>query len=125
MKYIYNEQKLRERRKGLRRNQTDAEKLLWNKLRGRQISGLKFYRQFSVGAYILDFFCPQIKLAVELDGGQHAEEENKEYDAIRTDYLKGIGIEVLRFWNNEVMKNIEGVLQVIEERLNSFQPPLA
>jgi|SRR3990172_3705512 len=125
MKYIYNEQKLRERRKGLRRNQTDAEKLLWNKLRGREISGLKFYRQFSVGAYILDFFCPQIKLAVELDGGQHAEEENKEYDAIRTDYLKGIGIEVLRFWNNEVMKNIEGVLQVIEERLNSFQPPLA
>lgn len=125
MKYIYNEQKLRERRKGLRRNQTDAEKLLWNKLRGRQISGLKFYRQFSVGAYILDFFCPQIKLAVELDGGQHAEEENKEHDAIRTDYLKGIGIEVLRFWNNEAMKNIEGVLQVIEERLNSSQPPLA
>ncbi len=113
MKYIYNEQKLRERRKGLRRNQTDAEKLLWNKLRGRQVSGLKFYRQFSVGAYILDFFCPQIKLAVELDGGQHAEEENKEYDAIRTDYLKGTGIEVLRFWNNEVIKNIEGVLQVI------------
>ena len=124
MKYIYNEQKLRERRKGLRRSQTEAEKLLWNKLRGRQIHGLKFYRQFSVGGYILDFFCPQIKLAVELDGGQHAEEENKEYDAIRTDYFKGIGIEVLRFWNNEVMKNIEGVLQVIEERLNSSQPPL-
>ena len=124
MKYLYNEQKFRERRKGLRRSKTDAEKLLWNKLRGRQISGLKFYRQFSVGAYILDFFCPQIKLAVELDGGQHAEEENMEYDAIRTDYLKGIGIEVLRFWNNEVMKNIEGVLQVIEERTNSSQPPL-
>lgn len=124
MKYIYNEQKLRERRKGLRRSQTEAEKLLWNKLRGRQIRGLKFFRQFSVGPYILDFFCPQIKLAVELDGGQHAEEENKEYDAIRTDYLKGIGIEVLRFWNNEVMKNIEGVLHVIEERLNSSPPPL-
>lgn len=124
MKYIYNEQKLRERRKGFRRSQTEAEKLLWNKLRGRQIHGLTFYRQFSVGGYILDFFCPQSKLAVELDGGQHAEDENKEYDAVRTDYLKGIGIEVLRFWNNEAMKNIEGVLQVIEERANSSQPPL-
>lgn len=124
MKYIYNEQKLRERRKGLWRSQTEAEKLLWNKLRGRQVRGLKFYRQFSVGGYILDFFCPQIKLSVELDGGQHAEKENKEYDVVRTDYLNGIGIEVLRFWNNEVIKNIEGVLQVIEERLNSSQPPL-
>ncbi len=117
MKYIYNEQQLKERRKGLRRGQTEAEKLLWGRLRSKQICGLKFHRQFSVGPYILDFFCPQIKLAIELDGGQHAEEGNKEYDAIRTDYLKGIGIEVLRFWNNEVIKNINGVLSKIVERV--------
>ena len=98
--------------------------MLWSKLRARQVHDLKFYRQFSVGPYILDFFCPEIKLAVELDGGQHAEDENKEYDEMRTDYLKGTGIVVLRFWNNEAIQNIEGVLQVIEERHNSSQPPL-
>ncbi|MEK6726880.1 MAG: endonuclease domain-containing protein [Deltaproteobacteria bacterium] len=124
MKYIYNEQTLRERRKGLRRSQTDAEKLLWGRLRYKQVYGLKFYRQFSVGPYILDFFCPQIKLAVELDGGQHAEEENKEYDAVRTSYLKEMGIEVLRFWNNEVIQNVEGALSEISRKSNSSQPPL-
>jgi very-short-patch-repair endonuclease len=78
---------------------------------------VKFFRQYSVGVYIVDFYSPLLKLAIEIDGGQHAEKENKKYDEMRSAYLKGQGIEVMRFWNNEVMQNIEEVLYKIAERL--------
>ena len=84
-------------------------------MRCRQLHGLKFFRQYSVGPYILDFFCPEIKLAVELDGGQHNEPESREYDAARSEYLRDHGIDVLRFWNNEVLLDVQGVLARIEE----------
>ena len=123
MTLIYNKTIFKERRRDLRRNQTEAEKVLWKQLRNKNLLGLKFFRQYSVGAYIVDFYCPEYKLAIELDGGQHAEEENKEYDKIRTDYLKSIGVEVVRFWNNEVLQNIEGVLEKIKMKLTP--PPSA
>jgi very-short-patch-repair endonuclease len=120
---IYNKTTFKERRRDLRRNQTEAEKVLWKRLRNKSCLGLKFFRQYSVGSYIIDLYCPEFKLAVELDGGQHAEEENKGYDKIRTDYLKSIGVEVMRFWNNEVLQNTEGVLEEITKKLTP--PPSA
>ena len=123
MPRIYNKTLFKERRRELRHNQTDAEKALWKYLRNKGFRGLKFFRQYSVGAYIIDFYCPEHKLAIELDGGQHAEEVNKEYDRARTIYLESLGIEVIRLWNNDVLKNIEGVLEEIIRRLTP--PPLA
>jgi very-short-patch-repair endonuclease len=117
MKLIRNNPKLKQRRRELRRNQTDAEKVLWHHLRNRQLNGMKFLRQYSVGPYILDFYCSGLKFAIELDGGQHAEEDKREYDDFRSEYLKTHGIETVRFWNNEVMVNTEGVLERIAERL--------
>ena len=110
-----NDHLLKDRRKDLRNRSTDAERLLWHKLRGRQVCDLKFFRQFSTGSYILDFYCPKLKLAIELDGSQHATEKGMAYDQERTIYLEGKGIKVIRFWNNEVLTNIEGVVAKIGE----------
>jgi very-short-patch-repair endonuclease len=87
MDFKYNNQKLKPLRQALRRNQTDAERKLWNAIRRRQLLGLKFIRQYSVGNYILDFYCSEKRFAIELDGGQHADEENKKADDERTAYL--------------------------------------
>ena len=97
----------------LRRQQTDAERKLWNAIRNKQLSGLRFCRQFGVGNYTLDFYCPEKKLAIELDGGQHADEQNRSSDVGRTIYLNEQGIKVIRFWNNDVLNNIEGVSESI------------
>ncbi len=119
---IRNRASLKDRRKELRKNQTDCEKILWQKLRNRQMNGLKFFRQYSFGTYILDFYCPEISLAVELDGGQHAKEENQEYDSQRNLYLEANGVKTLRFWNNEVLLNLDGVLENIFKA--SQRPPI-
>mgnify|MGYP000695755932 CR=1 FL=1 len=95
------------RSRELRRNQTDAEKLLWQRLRNRQLLGFKFRRQVPVGPYITDFLCIEAKLIVELDGGQHAEQLAR--DAKRTAYLEGSGYRVIRFWNNDVISNMSGI----------------
>jgi len=124
MKFLFNASAFKDRRKELRRNSTDAERLLWSRLRGRQLLGLKFFRQFSVGSYILDFCCPEKCLAIELDGGQHAEPEQKEYDDERTAFLAAHKTTVLRFWNNDVMKNIGGVLErIMETVIPPITPP--
>ncbi len=86
------------------------------------MNGLKFFRQYSFGTYILDFYCPEISLAVELDGGQHAKEENQEYDSQRNLYLEANGVKTLRFWNNEVLLNLDGVLENIFKA--SQRPPI-
>ena len=115
-KYLFNNNRFLERRKELRKNQTDAEKLLWSKLRNNQL-GVKFFRQYSIGPYILDFYAPKVKLAIELDGSQHLESEVKLYDKEREGYLSQFHIQVIRFWNNDVFKNMEGVLAKITERI--------
>lgn len=117
MDFVYNNPSLKKRRQELRRNQTEAEKALWRKLRNKQFYGFKFFRQYSIGMYILGFYCPTLKIAIELDGGQHAEKESHEYDELRSNYLKMQGIAVIRFWNNEVIQNMEGVLLKISERV--------
>jgi len=105
----------------LRREMTDAEKLLWRHLRMEQIGGYKFRRQHPVGNYILDFVCLEAALVLEVDGGQHADSADK--DMIRTQWLETKGLHVIRFWNNEVLNNIEGVTFVIWDYLSTLQPP--
>ena len=102
----------------LRTNQTEAEKRLWTHLRAHRFDSYGFRRQYPIDEkYIADFVCLEKKLIIELDGGQHAEQ--KEYDQIRTEFLEENGFHVLRFWNNEVMENLEGVLTLISEYLKN------
>jgi very-short-patch-repair endonuclease len=110
MKRFYNDQDSKTRRRLLRRNQTDAEQKLWQVLRNRQMDGLKFFRQYSVDNYILDLYCPAIKLAVEVDGGQHLDSDD---DIKRTNDLCQESITVLRFWNTDVLINPDGVYEKI------------
>ena len=97
----------------LRKNMTDAELRLWSRIRGKQLKGLQFYRQKTIGNYIVDFYCPKAKLVIELDGGQHYTEEGKEKDQIRDGYLAGEGLKVLRFSDREALTQIEDVLRKI------------
>ncbi len=105
------------RRRELRRRSTDAERLLWRLLRGRQLLGAKFRRQDLVGSYILDFYCVEQRLAVELDGGQHFTAEGQAHDERRSRYLVTRGLRVLRFSNRELFEEIEGVVEKIKEAL--------
>lgn len=105
--------------RSLRRSQTEAEKLLWSKLRSRQLNGYKFRRQQPIGQYILDFYCEEKKLAIELDGGQHNTPNEQKSDQIRTEILKNEGYTILRFWNNDVLSKLEDVLEVISKKLIS------
>ncbi len=100
--------------RNLRHNQTTAEELLWARLRNRQLGGHKFRRQVPLGRFIVDLACYDSRLVVEVDGGQHAESEAE--DAARTAWLESRGFRVLRFWNNEVQENLEGILcRILEE----------
>ena len=101
----------------LRAGQTDAEKLLWKLLRSRQLCEWKFRRQHPVPPYILDFYCHDARLAIELDGGQHNEDTQRAKDAARTRFLARHGIRVLRFWNHEVLQRTEAVLEAIYQAL--------
>ncbi len=102
--------------RSLRRSQTDAEAKLWGHLRGRRLDGLKFRRQVPIVGYITDFACVDAKLIIELDGSQHAERE--EADAIRTAALRLVGYEVIRFWNADVLKNVDAVLSTILDHVH-------
>ena len=95
----------------MREDSTEAEVILWGLLRGRQLLGYKFRRQFSVGMYFVDFVCLDRKLIVELDGGQH--QEQADYDNSRTQWLEYQGFRVIRFWNNDVLENTDGVKDAI------------
>jgi very-short-patch-repair endonuclease len=109
--------------RGLRRKQTEAEKMLWAKLRNKQLDGIKFRRQQLVGDYVVDFVSFDEKLIIEIDGGQHNETFKIEKDKRRTRWLKGEGFHVLRFWNNDVLLNVEGVLENIKEVLDMKSHP--
>ena len=90
---------------------TEAERLLWEKIRGKQLKGYQFYRQKTIGNYIVDFYCPKAKLVIELDGGQHYTSEGRTKDWARDGYMKDIGLRVLRFSDKEVFENVQGVLE--------------
>ena len=109
------EQYLKQRSRDLRNNLTDAEKKLWQKLRNKQINDHKFRRQFVLGNYIVDFICLDKRLIIEVDGGQHM--DNVNYDLQRDEWLKNQNFKVLRFWNNQVLNEIDSVLEVIVKNL--------
>ena len=105
----------RDQRKELRKHSTPAEARLWLALKGKQLGGIRWRRQFSIGPYILDFYSPAAKLAVELDGAKHYTESGVEGDFLRMKYLYSRGVRVLRFENIEIWQNLEGVLDVIQK----------
>jgi very-short-patch-repair endonuclease len=109
-------QTMRSHASALRTHMTDAETRVWQALRGKQLEGHKFRRQQAIGSYIVDFVCLEAKVVIELDGGQHA--ETVHYDSRRDAWLESEGFRVLRFWNNDVMENLEGVLMKIVETLS-------
>ncbi|WP_460763005.1 endonuclease domain-containing protein [Lysobacter fragariae] len=106
---------LRSRARNLRNSPTDAERALWRVLRGKQLEGFRFRRQVPVGGYIADFLCPRLKLIVELDGGQHAEQVP--YDQARTAALSVLGYRVLRYWNDDVLLQRDAVTDDIHRHL--------
>ena len=107
--------------RNLRKRLTDTERLLWSKIRAKQIDGCKFRRQSPIGKYIVDFVCHEKRLIIELDGGQHS--ENIEADRQRDKWLGEQGYKILRFWNNEVLTNIDGVLEVIGDNCKISPSP--
>ncbi len=122
MGIIYNQLLQKDRRQDLRNNSTRAEQLLWKHIRQNQL-GYKFRRQNGIGPYILDFYCPHLKLCIEVDGDSHETEEGKIYDHAREEFLKQAGIKTIRFTNIEVKKNIQGVLESIRMDINERTRP--
>jgi very-short-patch-repair endonuclease len=110
---------LKDTRKFLRRNLTEAECVLWSVLKGKKLDGRKFRRQHSIGYYIADFYCPSEKLIIELDGNHHFSPEGIEKDRERDEYLKELGIKVLRFENKEVLNNLSEVLKGIKSHFKT------
>ena len=108
---------LKESSKKLRKNMTNAERLLWSKLKGKQLRGLQFNRQKPIGNYIVDFYCLKAKLVIEIDGGQHYSRDGKQKDKARDEYMAQHGLKVLRFSNRDVFGNIDGVVETIYKHL--------
>ena len=114
---IFNREEAKERRRELRKSQTGAERQLWKILRNKQMGGYKFFRQYGIGPYITDFYCPLSKIVIEVDGGQHYSEQGMRDDKQREGYLKRGGIRVIRFSNLDVLKNMAGVFECIQKEL--------
>ena len=115
----YNTAKQKEFRKKRRNSMTAAECVLWQSLKGRQLLGKKFRRQISIGRYIVDFYCPEARLVIELDGESHFSITMDEYEAARTKYLEQEGLKVIRFENKELYDHFEGVLETIKQALQN------
>lgn len=117
MPRLHNKIELTSKRKQLRNNATQAEKLLWYELKKSQLAGRKFRRQHSIGKYILDFYCPEERLAIELDGGQHEDDKQKVHDEVRTEYLNNLRISVIRFKNTDIIFGRDLVVKKILEKI--------
>jgi very-short-patch-repair endonuclease len=117
MTRLFNRTAEKEKRRALRNNMPEPERCIWNRLRARQINGHKFRRQYSIGKYIVDFYCPEAKLAVEIDGDSHFSDEQGLRDVSRQKYIESKGIHFLRFTNTDIIENLEGVLVRITESL--------
>jgi very-short-patch-repair endonuclease len=109
--------------RAMRHELTWAEKSLWRELKNRKLAGLKFRRQQPFGTYILDFYCSDLKMVVELDGGQHDHPETRDYDLARTRFLEEEGLKVLRFWNSQVRENLPWVLESIRREVEGSETP--
>ncbi|UCH66956.1 MAG: endonuclease domain-containing protein [Ignavibacterium sp.] len=116
----FNRKYLKQKRKDLRNNPTQAEAFLWGHLKGSKLEGRKFSRQASIKSFIVDFYCPEEKLVVELDGDLHFDEEVKKYDEDRTKKINKEGIKVIRFENQEVLLNLDSVLSEIKHHFKTI-----
>ncbi|HPP08537.1 MAG TPA: endonuclease domain-containing protein [bacterium] len=114
---IHYDKKLKKFSRTLRQEMTDAERLFWSKVRMKQLNGYQFYRQRPIGEYVVDFYCPRAKLIIEIDGGQHYEDDGRRKDEMRDKFLSGIGLKILRFSDRDVIENIEGVVEHVLENL--------
>ena len=103
----------------LRSNMTGQETRLWSRLRARQLQGLKFRRQHGIGPYIVDFYCPEQSLVIEVDGDSHADADQIVKDQLRDRYFQSLGLRVIRYINDDILKNLDGVLEDLAERLSS------
>ena len=124
MTQIFNQTSEKEKRRKLRKESPQAERLLWYRLRNRQLLGCRFRRQYSVGAYVLDFYCPQLRLAIEIDGDSHFQPGSPEYDEQRQREIEALGVRFLRFRNDQVFENLDGVLECIAEIVRELSDPL-
>jgi very-short-patch-repair endonuclease len=109
--------------KDQRQNPTPAESKLWQELRRKNLSGFKFRRQHPVAGYILDFYCPKAKIGIEVDGEIHKQSSQIEHDKQRTEDLAAIGVKIIRFWNAEIMNDVESVLEKIVEVIERLKNP--
>ena len=114
---IFNPKNSHAKRRNLRQNQTDAERILWSRLRNKQFYGIKFFRQYGIGSYICDFYCPKFKLAIEIDGGQHFTSEGKQHDSRREQLFVSLGIRTIRFTNLDILNQLVAVLEKIISEL--------
>ncbi|HUL44089.1 MAG TPA: endonuclease domain-containing protein [Bacteroidota bacterium] len=117
MTRIYNRHRDLEKRRRLRRNMPKAEAILWSKLRNRRMHGERFLRQYGVDQYVLDFYCPRLKLAIEVDGDSHCDPRAMQYDKRRQEHIESYGIHFLRFANHDVCGKLDGVCQDIFEAI--------
>jgi very-short-patch-repair endonuclease len=123
MTKIFNKKEYRKKRQHLRKHMAKAEICLWSKLKGKQINGLKFRRQYGIDNYIVDFYCPEQRLAIEIDGGVHYYNSRIVSDVKREKDIEALGIKVLRYTNIDVLKNMKGVLQDIIMKTTPLSPP--
>ena len=113
MTQFFNKTSEKAKRRSLRNNMPKPEAVIWSKLKGKQMLGYKFRRQYSVNRYVVDFYCPELKLAVEIDGDSHFQEESRDDDNLRQAFIESFDIQFLRFTNEDVYKNLEGVLETV------------
>ncbi len=121
MRYQYNSPENKDRRRELRGEMPEAEQKMWQVIRGKQLEGFKFRRQYGIGPYIIDFYCPEKRVAIEIDGDSHYEPSAILYDRQRDDYLKSCGVDILRFTNLDVQLNLDSVAERILEYFHQDQ----
>ncbi len=121
MTELYNRNSEKEKRQFLRNNMTAAEQKLWLQLKGKQLENCKFRRQYSVAQFIIDFYSPEIKLAIEVDGDSHFQEGAQEYDRERQQFIESAKINFLRFTNNDIYNNMSAVCEIIRDKIQSLR----
>ncbi|PAU93754.1 hypothetical protein CK503_10895 [Aliifodinibius salipaludis] len=118
---IFNPKRIKAQRKYLRNNMTKAEVILWSKLKGRNMLNHKFRRQHGIGDYIVDFYCPELNLVIEVDGESHYTSEGEKHDETRTEFLNELDVYILRFTNPQIKQNLEGVLKHIISAIKKLE----
>ena len=124
MTKIFNKISIKPNRRKLRKNMSSPEVYLWNRIKNRQILNVKFRRQYSIGNYIVDFYSPELKLVIEVDGNSHFTDDAINYDIQRTKFIESFGIKIVRYFNNDILNNLEGVYCDLENVINDMKTPL-